>query len=147
MPSNDTTYLRRVWWAVRDKDGCDAEYDTARHAIDDYHNWWNAKWPQDAPYRVVRCEVHETEVDPMGLEAAYLALKQELADAKREAKYEGDWAEQSIAEVARMKEEMMRAQRERDRADDRAEHWYGQYEALKQENLNLRIRMEVDNEP
>jgi hypothetical protein len=53
----------------------------------------------------------------------------------------------SIAEVARMKEEMMRAQRERDRADDRAEHWYGQYEALKQENLNLRIRMEVDNEP
>lgn len=46
-----------------------------------------------------------------------------------------------------MKEEMMRAQRERDRADDRAEHWYGQYEALKQENLNLRIRMEVDNEP
>jgi len=77
------------------------------------------------------------------LAAAYLALNQELADAKREAKYEGDWAEQSIAEVAKMKEEMMRAQRERDRADDRAEHWHGQYEALNQVNLDLWTELEM----
>ena len=68
MPSNDTTYLRRVWWEVRDKDGIGAEYDTAHHAIDAYHNWWNVEGPEHAPYRVVRCEVHETEVDPIGME-------------------------------------------------------------------------------
>jgi len=59
------------------------------------------------------------------LAAAYLALKQ------------------SIAEVAKMKEEMMRAQRERDRADDRAEHWHGQHEALKQVNLDLWTELEM----
>ena len=70
MPTTGDTYLRRVWWEVRDKDGIGAEYRTAHQAVDAYHNWWNVEWPQDAPYRVVRCEVHETEVDPMGMEAA-----------------------------------------------------------------------------
>lgn len=68
MTTPHETYLRRVWWEVRDKDGIGAEYDTAHHAIDAYHNWWNVEWPQHAPYRVVRCEVHETEVDPIEME-------------------------------------------------------------------------------
>ena len=68
MPTTGDTYLRRVWWEVRDKDGIGAEYDTGHQAIDAYHNWWNVEWPQHAPYRVVRCEVHETEVDPIGME-------------------------------------------------------------------------------
>lgn len=73
-----------------------------------------------------------------------------LADCQRVARYEGDLAGQSIAEVAKMKEEMMRAQRERDRADERAEHWHTQwsigveqYEALKQENLDLWTELEL----
>lgn len=41
-----------------------------------------------------------------------------------------------VAELARMKEEVMRAQRER-------EHWHRQYEALRQENLDLWTELEM----
>lgn len=60
--------LPRVWWVVRDKNGCDAAYNTLHDAVEAYRTWWTKEWPEFAPYRVVRCEVHETEVDPIGME-------------------------------------------------------------------------------
>lgn len=52
----------RSWWVVRDIEGCDAEYDTEHEAINDMQSWWMVEFPQHAPYRLIRCDLSETEV-------------------------------------------------------------------------------------
>lgn len=53
-----------VWWEVQGPDGGSvSDYDTEDDAIRDCLLWWRAEYPGWGPYRVVRYDAYETEVN------------------------------------------------------------------------------------